>query len=59
MSSDINSAPTIALEAMLGLPSLPASVKKEATKSAFRLFDLYKPNKEYLEGHLKISKNFQ
>jgi hypothetical protein len=39
----MKSAPTIALEAMLDLPPLPAMVKKEAAQSAFRMLDSFKP----------------
>jgi hypothetical protein len=40
----MKSATTIALEAMLDLPPLPAMVKKESAQSAFRMLDLFKPN---------------
>jgi hypothetical protein len=55
----MKSAPTIAMEAMLDLPSLPAMVKKEAAQSAFRMLDSFKPNTGDMQGHLKIYEDFQ
>jgi hypothetical protein len=55
----MKSAPTIALEAMLDLPPLPAMVKKEAAQSAFRMLDSFKPNTGDMQGHLKIYGDFQ
>jgi hypothetical protein len=55
----INSAPTIAFEAMLDLPPLPAMVKKEAAQSTLRMLDSFKPNTGYMQGNLKIYEDFQ
>jgi hypothetical protein len=46
----IKSAPTIALETMLYLSPLPAMVKKEATQSALKMFDSFKPNTGDMQG---------
>jgi hypothetical protein len=55
----MQSDPTIALKAMIGLPLLPAMVKKEAAKSAFRMLDSFKSNTGDMQGYLKIYEDFQ
>jgi hypothetical protein len=55
----MKSAPTTALEAMLDLPSLPDTVKKEAAQSAFRMLDQIKPKAGDMQGHLEIYKDFK
>jgi hypothetical protein len=55
----MKSAPSIALEAMLDLPPLPAMVKKEAAQFALRILNSYKPNTGHMQGHLKIYEDLQ
>jgi hypothetical protein len=53
----MKSGPTIALEAMLDLPPLPAMVNKDAAQSAFRMLDSFKPNSGDIQGHLKMDQH--
>jgi hypothetical protein len=55
----MKSARTTALEAMLDLPSIPDTVKKEAAQSAVRMLDEIKPKAGYMQGHLEIYRDFK
>jgi hypothetical protein len=55
----MKNAPTIALEAILYLPPLPAMVIKEAAQSVFIILDSFKQNTGDMQGHLKIYEDFQ
>jgi hypothetical protein len=55
----MKSAPTTALEAMLDLPSLPDTVKKDAAQSAVRMLDEIKPKAGDMQGHLEIYRDFK
>jgi hypothetical protein len=52
-------SPSTALEAMLDLPSLPDTMKKEATQSAVRMLDEIKPKAGDKQGHLEIYRDFK
>jgi hypothetical protein len=55
----MQSAPTIALAAMLDLLPLPVMVKKVAAQFAFRMLDSVKHNTLDMQGHQKIYEDFQ
>jgi hypothetical protein len=47
------------IEAMLDLPSLPDTVKKEAAQSAVRMLDEIKPKAVDMQGHLEIYRDLK
>jgi hypothetical protein len=55
----MKSAPTTALEAMLDLPSLPDTKKREVAQSAFRMLDEIKPKAGDMQGDLEIYRDFK
>jgi hypothetical protein len=55
----MKSVPTTALEAMLDLPPLPDTVKKEAAQSAVRMHNEIKPKVGDMLRHLEIHRGFR